>query len=251
MKSKLIIFFTYLLTFSLGFFFAFLAYSSLEIKPDKAPIDFPLSSQFNPLSLTTTRNVTAVLVAIREDSTGSLGLLRVYLTPGNRNIFVNTRSHQVDVDTQLSFRIAVDVAEEYTKKDLSKVNIIFEIDADAPRVGGLSAGAVMGVATIAVILNKQVNNSIVLTGTLNNKGFIGPVDGLIEKCKTAGSYGKSLFLIPQGQMRIGYYEKVREGPFFTRYVRKYINLRDIGKQYGINVREVRDIDQAVNLMVIK
>jgi predicted S18 family serine protease len=106
---------------------------------------------------------------------------------------------------------AVLVAENKTGKSLSSSDVIFSINAknQIPRIEGPSAGALMALITISAIdSNIKLNNSITLTGTINSKGNIGMIGGVLEKAKAAKAGGKILFLIPKENSELVTYKYV-------------------------------------------
>ena len=50
-------------------------------------------------------------------------------------------------------------------------------------IGGPSAGAAIAVATVAAIEGKNVSKDAVITGTIEEGGYIGEVGGVFEKPK--------------------------------------------------------------------
>ena len=87
-----------------------------------------------------------------------------------------------------------------TGRQLSSSDIIFSITApdQIPGVDGPSAGALMTLLTISAIdSNTRLNDSITLTGTIDNEGNIGPIGGVLEKAKAAESRGQNSLPYPQ------------------------------------------------------
>ena len=102
--------------------------------------------------------------------------------------------------------------------------------------------------------NKNIRRGVVITGTINPDGSIGKVAGILEKAKAVADSGYKTFLVPKGQSKINYYEKVVEKQptvfgftlLNTRYVRRTIDLKDVAeKEWGLDVEEVSNIDEAM------
>jgi predicted S18 family serine protease len=148
---------------------------------------------------------------------------------------------------------AVLVAENKTGKSLSSSDVIFSINAknQIPRVEGPSAGALMTLITISAIdRNIKLNNSITLTGTIDSKGNIGVIGGVLEKAKAAKAGGKILFLIPKENSKLVTYKYVEKnfGDFtFVERVPEIMNAREyIEKNVGIRTKYVGTIDDVLS-----
>jgi len=175
--------------------------------------------------------------------------LKVQTIPGEGRTLVNVDNLLFWVDTQFSIRTAKSVAENVTKLDLSKVDLIYTIETDASVIEGQSAGAALTVVTVAALENKTINKNVIITGTMMPDGKIGPVGSIFEKAKAAKDINATLFLVPQGQGTQTNYmpEKKCEkiGPInycTTEYKQGKI---DISRDAGIDVKEVSDINEAL------
>jgi uncharacterized protein len=67
-------------------------------------------------------------------------------------------------------------------------------------IDGVSAGALMTVATIALIQGAQLEPDITMTGAINPDGGIGPVSNVPAKLAAAVQARKTRFVIPEGQL---------------------------------------------------
>ena len=141
---------------------------------------------------------------------GALLNLSVEIRPGKGRVLVQT-TPLMGVIFQDAANTAAFVAENKTEKQLSGSDIIFSISApdEAPGVDGPSAGALMTLLTISAIDNSvRLNDSITLTGTVDNEGNIGPIGGVLEKAQAAKAGGKTLFLVPRGNRELVTYKYV-------------------------------------------
>lgn len=198
------------------------------------------------------------IVAVTNRNEGVLGGVNVEITPeGKGRVLINTNPF-VEPDTQFSAETAVNVAEEYTQMSLNNKDVIITFDMDSNVVGGPSAGASMTLAVIAAIQGKKVHAEMVITGTIEPDGRIGPIGGVLEKAQAAAEKGMTIFLIPAGQGTLTYYERqITErqtaGGYTIRrasYVPKTINLATYAKEeFGLEVREVRTIQEAAQVML--
>ncbi|AIF82433.1 archaeal serine protease [Candidatus Nitrososphaera evergladensis SR1] len=180
---------------------------------------------------------------------------------GKGLVLVNTEI-PTGVDFQTSARTAVKVAQSMTKADLSNKDVIFSIKSkggnststDLQAVDGPSAGAAM-TALLAAELgaignnNAELKQDVVMTGTIEPDGTIGPVGGVPEKAIAAGQYGAKIFLVPSGQAVYNEQtcEKKQEGIFIYQTCRSQEKpLSDYTeKNYGMKVIEVKNIKDAL------
>ncbi len=204
------------------------------------------------------RNCTVYAPAVAQTDKGYVGVIStVTLTiqsNGSGRVFVDTLP-LTEVDMQGSARLAVKVAGAFVKKDInctvnpSNYDFFFVVRTSSPVIGGPSAGAVMTLATIALLENWTVNDKTVMTGMINPDGSIGPIGGIKQKIDAAASVGATRFLIPKGQMT--YTEMITETTksngwtqITTRPITRNVSDYAIQK-YGIEVLEVSDIEDAV------
>jgi len=204
------------------------------------------------------RNCTVYAPAVAQTDKGYVGVISTITVTiqsnGSGRVFVDTMP-LTEVDMQGSARLAVKVAEAFVKKDEnctvnpSSYDFFFVVRTSSPVIGGPSAGAVMTLATIALLENWTIDDKTVMTGMINPDGSIGPIGGIQQKIDAAASVGATLFLIPKGQMT--YTELVTETvknngwtQITTRPVTR--NVSDYAIQnYGMEVFEVSDIEEAV------
>lgn len=202
-----------------------------------------------------TANIVAVSSSMDE---GILGKVNVKIEQGKGKVLMETNPF-IEPDTQYSAQIAKEVAEKFSGKSLRNYDVIYSFDIKANVLGGPSAGAAMTLATIAAIENKSVRSDAVITGTIEENGRIGKVGGIIEKAITSAKEGKKLFLVPEGQSKIVYYERVYEDQDIgfgfvirnVRYVPKVFDLKKyMEEEYGLKVIEVSNIYDAAKIMLI-
>ena len=182
---------------------------------------------------------------------GALLNISVEIRTGKGRVLVQT-TPLMGVVFQDAANTAAFVAENKTGKQLSSSDIIFSITApyQIPGVDGPSAGALMTLLTISAIDNNtELNNSITLTGTIDNEGNIGPIGGVLEKAQAAKDGGKTLFLIPRKNSELVTYKFVeRKLGGFTVIERKpkIVDAKEyIEKEVGINIEYVDTIDDVL------
>jgi len=187
--------------------------------------------------------------AVDSQGKGVVTRLKVEVKPGEGRTLVNIDQLLFWVDTQNSIRLAKRVAENITGFDLSNVDLFYAIETNASLIEGPSAGAAITIATIAAIENRTINESVMITGTINPDGSIGQVGEIVAKAKAAKDVGATLFLVPKGQSVQIYYmpqEECKKIGFMTYCRIEYKQQRiDVSKEVGIEIREVANIEEAL------
>jgi uncharacterized protein len=204
----------------------------------------------NVSNLTEERFVKIYVPAVDNEGKGVATILKVGIKHGDGKILVDINNILFWIDTQQSIQTAKKVAQDVTKVDLSKFDLIYSLEnINASVVGGPSAGAALTIATIAAIENKKLNPHVMITGTINPDGTIGAVGGIIPKAQAAKEVGATIFLVPLGQgTQINYVpeEKCERIEYFTFCTTIYKKkVEDVGKNVGIKVVEVKDVTDAL------
>jgi uncharacterized protein len=187
--------------------------------------------------------------AVDQGGNGVITILDVQVIPGYGRVLTNIDTLLFWVDTQNSIRTARSVAENITGADLSKHDLIYTITANASVIEGASAGAALTVATIAALENKTIDPSVMITGTINHDGTIGPVGEILSKANVAKSVGAELFLVPISQSFQVTYESRKhcEQIGFSEIctIETIPHKVDVGEQVGIDIIEVGTIEEAM------
>ena len=229
-----------------------LVFYGLMYKPTKTEHEF-YTIKFDVLS--PNANVKAMKVpAVDKEGKGVITLIVVEAMPGVGRTLVDINNLLFWADTQESIRKARDVAANYTGMNLENYDLIYHIYANASVVGGPSAGAALTVLTIAALLNKSIRDDVMITGAINYDGSIGLVGDILKKAKIAKENGATLFLVPLTQSKeIGYEEKEvckKYGNVEYCTIEQKPKIIDIGNEVGINLIEIKDINDAVSYMLI-
>ncbi len=210
----------------------------------------PLASEASDRSRAFTR-VPAVYQTPEGVSMGSLGNLTVEVEPGEGYVYFSA-DPLTQIDTQGAARTAALVASYTLGKDPLAYNFYYRLESDSMIIGGPSAGAAMTVATIAALLGKEVRQDVVMTGMVNPDGTVGPVGGIPEKLEAAAQGGARMFLVPAGQRIVERTvpKQVKIGPLIMTTVEKEkVDLVELGKKLGVEVREVSTIAEAARYMI--
>lgn len=178
--------------------------------------------------------------------------IKVDIRDGTGLVLVNTQT-PTGVDFQTSAKTAVQVAEKYTNSDLSNKDVIFSISSknenELQTVDGPSAGMAMTVLLVMEIQNKPINDMVLLTGTIQPDGSIGPVGGVPQKAEAAGKYGAKTFIVPKGEATTYVQEcsEKREGAFYFRNCKSAPHdlSPDLEQKYGMKVVEATDLQSVL------
>ncbi|MDE1770502.1 MAG: hypothetical protein KGI28_08135 [Thaumarchaeota archaeon] len=183
---------------------------------------------------------------------GNVLKISVDIRDGTGLVLVNTVI-PTGVDFQTSAKTAVTVAHNITGIDLSKKDVIFSIstenDKNLQAVDGGSAGGAMTVLLVSDILGKSINNQVLMTGTIQSDGTIGPIGAAPEKADAAGQFGAKIFLVPQGQgvMAVQTCSQRTEGPIIyqTCTTEEKDLSPEMESKYGMKVIEIGSIQDAL------
>lgn len=178
---------------------------------------------------------------LREGLIGKTGSMRVAVEPNSENE-LRVGFYEAEVGGSGPMWRASGWMAVVMSSLLLGIDIIsykFTIDVSG-QIDGPSAGALMTVTIISLLLNHTVKPDASITGTINPDGTIGPVGAIIQKIEGAAKAGKKLVLIPLGQ----------------RYNKDWktqlsIDAVERGRQVGVEVREVGDIYEAYEALTGK
>lgn len=183
---------------------------------------------------------------------GSILKITVEIRDGTGLVLVNT-AIPTGVDFQSSAHTAVVVAQNVTGIDLSKKDVIFSVSSgnnqDLQAVDGGSAGGAMTVLLVSELLGKQIDNQVLMTGTIQPDGTIGQIGEADVKADAAGQYGAKIFLVPQGQAvsSVQNCSEKNEGPItYQTCTTEQKPLSPIMEsKYGMQVIEINTIQDAL------
>lgn len=192
------------------------------------------------------------LIAVDTEGNGVLADLIVDVSKGTGKFFIGGESNPlVNSDTQSSLKTAFYTAENYTGR--YDLNVYYSFSTDSEAVGGRSAGAASTIATIAAMQGKNLNSKVLITGTIEPDGSIGPVGKIFEKAKTIKKDGRfSTFLVPKGESKqsvlVEECTEKKTGNSFYRQCASAPKLLDVANETGLNLVEVGSVRQAFELM---
>jgi len=187
--------------------------------------------------------------AVDDKGNGLSTYLVVEVMPGSGRTLVDIDNLLFWADTQQNIRTARRVAANITGMDINKYDFVYSIYANATVIGWESAGAAIAIATIAALENRRLNESVMITGTVNHDGSIGPVGEIIAKAKAAKQSGSKLFLVPLLQSRDVVYETSQHCEKFGSNdictIEQVPRKISVTNQSGIEVLEVGSVQEAI------
>jgi len=133
-----------------------------------------------------------------EEDQGSIADLYLEIKPGAGRVFIDTLPAS-KLDTQMSTRLAKNIACELTEKDCTRYDFFYMIRSNSVIVGGPSASAATAILTASVLEGRKLNEKMAITGTLTSGNVIGPVGGLRGKVDIAAQTGMKTVLVPFGE----------------------------------------------------
>ena len=198
--------------------------------------------------------VTLKVPAVDPEGEGVPALLTVEATKGSGRTLVSIDNLLFWADTQHSIRMARLNAGNVSGKDLETFDLVYSIHTDATAIGGPSAGVAIALATIFALNNEQPRDDVMITGTINHDGTIGPVDNILSKAKAAKKFGAVMMLVPLLQSKDIDYE---ESEYCHKFGGKEVCTTeivprevDIENESGIKIVEVRNIQEALEYFKI-
>jgi predicted S18 family serine protease len=181
---------------------------------------------------------------------GSIMNISVEIAQGKGRVLVQTKP-LMGIVFQGAANTAVAVARNKTGVDLSNSDVIFSIDSGdkISEVDGPSAGALMTLLTISAINRHPIDQNLTLTGTIDSKGHIGAIGGVIAKATAAKENGKTLFMIPGENQLITPPVPLTAGTGIfnvAQQPQQQVSASDyIEKNIGINITYVNTIDDVI------
>lgn len=181
---------------------------------------------------------------------GAMVNVSVEAVPGRGRVLVQT-TPLMGIVFQDAANLAVVVAANRSHADLTRSDIIFSIQGpdDISEIDGPSAGALMAALLLSVLEDFALNESVTVTGTLDEDGHIGPVGGLLEKAEAAAAGGKTLLLISSENNRMTDYQEDARWFGGLKITRQRPVVKDtkeyIEETLGIQVKYVATLDDLI------
>ena len=157
---------------------------------------------------------------------------------GSGHVFLDTFP-LAEIDMQGSARLATRVAAQLTGKDLSQYDVFFVMRSGSRIIGGPSAGATLAVGAVAALNGWKVRPDVLMTGTIQPDGSVGPVGGIPEKAEAAAEDGVTRFLFPMGEETVAFAREPMRPFHLPTWCKEALSIECI---------PVSDVAQAVGLM---
>lgn len=187
------------------------------------------------------------IFAVNSQGKGVPARLIVDVKPGTGKVSLTLNS-LVGEDTQASITSAIKAAVREANKEFEKFDYSVTIEASAEHVSGPSAGLPIAIATYAALLGKDVPDNISATGTIDEKGNVGPVGGIYEKLLAAKDVNVTLFLIPKGERIVKTLVVEEIEPGIQGAVEKEIDVVEKGRELNVEVYEVSTLREAIDII---
>ncbi|WP_292392691.1 S16 family serine protease [Methanoculleus sp. UBA303] len=185
--------------------------------------------------------------ANRVTEEGAMVNVSVEVVPGRGRVLVQT-TPLMGIVFQDAANLAVTLAANHSSVDLTGSDIIFSIQGpeEVSEIDGPSAGALMTTLLLSVLEGFPLNESVTVTGTINEDGSIGPVGGILEKAEAAAASGKTLLILPaENNKVISYQEEARSfgGLKIARQRPVVVDAKNyIEEIFGIRVEYANTLD---------
>lgn len=178
---------------------------------------------------------------------GAMVNVSVEVVPGKGRVLVQT-TPLMGIAFQDAANLAVVAAANHSRVDLAGSDIIFSIQGpeEVSEIDGPSAGALMAALLLSVLEDFPLNESVTVTGTIDENGSIGPVGGILEKAEAAAASGKTLMILSDENNQVfDYREEARSfgGLRIARQRPVVVDAKEyIEENIGIRVEYVDTLD---------
>lgn len=166
--------FAVVLAFAVGISIGFYIYDDGSSRVDRTGVD-----DFSDMNL----NKSVVYIpGVDNSGRGIAAVLETNVREGSGFVLVNINDLTAGSSTQESARVAAGAAKDYLNiSDENSIDVIYNIKTEAGAIDGPSAGAAMAISLISLLENKDLDDSVSITGYVNERGFIGPSSGIEQK----------------------------------------------------------------------
>ncbi len=176
----------------------------------------------------------------------------IFLMPGTGRVLVDIGDAYVDeYRAQPMINNAVIAASTVTGVSFDEHDVVVSFDGvGGAAIKGDSMGAAVACGIAAAAMKKEIVSSVVITGAVRRDGRIIPAGKILDKARALKKEGVDTFLVPAGNaIETNYVERkvCVEGSDCVGVVEK--EEIDIGREIGINVIEVANLEDALEYML--
>ena len=180
-------------------------------------------------------------------------ILEGMLVEGNGRVYVST-TPKIGIELQEAAEKAFKAAQRFTGIDVSNLDLMLRVISNESIyvVDGPSAGAAVAVLASSMLLNIPIRKDVVITGTIDEYGRIGPVGGVLYKAEAAARIGAKIFLVPKGQSVVKVFVRVEKeiapGFYVVYHEPRLVDVESYlrSKGYDVRVMEVSTLEEAFN-----
>jgi PDZ domain-containing secreted protein len=187
---------------------AVLLQTQIEALQSKIQIDEQRIAELSRQNSMTERTiVTHFGVGVDQNNEGTVFPIKVeIIRSGSGILSVDINNVQYEPGFQSAVRAAAIAASQYSGQSISDKDIIVRFayeeslfGGEPVKVDGSSAGAVIAAMIAAGLSNAELNDSVLLTGSISEDGTVGRVGSLEQKVVAADTFGAQVMLVPESQ----------------------------------------------------
>lgn len=158
-------------------------------------------------SMTERTIVTHYGVGVDQNNQGTVFPIKVEIIKSGSGILsVDINNVQYEPGFQNAVRAAAIAASQYSDQSITDKDIIVrfayeesQFGGEPVKVDGSSAGAIIAAMMAAGLSNEELNDSVLLTGSISEDGTVGRVGSLEAKVVAADTFGAEVMLVPESQ----------------------------------------------------
>jgi len=146
-------------------------------------------------------------LGVDQNNEGTVFPIKVEIIKSGSGILsVDINNVQYEPGFQSAVRAAATAASQYSGQSISDKDIIVRFSYEESlfggqpvKVDGTSAGAIIAAMMAAGLSGEELNDSVLLTGSISEDGTVGRVGSLGEKLVAAETFGAEVMLVPESQ----------------------------------------------------
>jgi PDZ domain-containing secreted protein len=146
-------------------------------------------------------------VGVDQNNEGTVFPIRVEIIKSGSGILsVDINNVQYEPGFQTAVRAAAEAASRYSGESISDKDIVVRFAYEDGRFGGepakvdgSSAGAIIAAMIAAGLADKEIDSSLLVTGSIDEDGTLGRVGSIEEKIVAAHAFGADAMLVPESQ----------------------------------------------------
>lgn len=147
-------------------------------------------------------------VGVDQNDRGVVFPIKVEIVKHGTGILsVDINNVQYEPGFQSAVRAAASAASAYSGESISDKDIVVRFAKSSTqggdelvKVDGSSAGAIIAAMIVAGLSDRELDSSILVTGSIAEDGTVGPIGGLEEKVGAADDFGAKAMLVPESQV---------------------------------------------------